>query len=819
MPMKTGWLRFCVVVLALTGCTLADSTTFDLTGPKIEVTVTRAGKTLPIAEVPNLQPNDRLWLHPDMPATQSAHYLLIAAFLRGTTNPPPEQWFTKADVWDKKVRAEGITITVPEGAQQAVLFLAPETGGDFNTLRSAVRGKPGAFVRSVQDLNVASIERLRLEKYLSAVKQISENNPKKLEERSNLLARSLSIKIDQSCFDKPMEQQVSCLTQGSNQLVMNDGHGQSMVAELTTGDAADLIGQVSTTPLAGGGAYSPYVGSIVDIAHIMGSIHTAEYQYIPALALPMQDELNLKLNNPPSFHNPKSVLVIALPAIGLAPQPVLRAANPQQVLCLRKASLTLPVEGSAALFATSYGHDLVLHLQDKAGKAVDLPATINPVLGGFVVDTHSIQFDHMGQITSGNIHGNWGFDVFAGPTYTLDTGSPLKWTVASTDQSTLIAGHDGDLHLLPTAATAISATQDAACVSSIEMVDTHGKALPANWQPAPTGGLLVHVALKNIAPGPLTLQVKQYGDSKPDTVNVQTYTEPAHLESFTFYAGDTEGTLLGSELKEVTSLNLHGVAFTPADLSRTNGKESLHLTAKDTKGLAKLHANDTVTAHVRLKDGRVLDLPVTIQASRPKVTLIGISAQAQQSGSLARIRLSSKGDMPLNAHLSFFIKSEAPGRFPRSEKIEVATEDGSLHTTLSMADGSLTLQDAQTVLAILDPLKTFGPSVFGELRFRAVSSDGATGDWLPLANLVRVPSLKQVRCPEDPSQLCSLDGSDLFLIDSIASDPQFAHAQTVPPGFADTTISVPRPNGTLLYLKLRDDPTSVNSVALPVMPE
>jgi hypothetical protein len=59
------------------------------------------------------------------------HYLLIVAFLRGSTNPPPEQWFTKAETWNKRVRQEGIVVTAPEGAEQALLFLAPETGGDL----------------------------------------------------------------------------------------------------------------------------------------------------------------------------------------------------------------------------------------------------------------------------------------------------------------------------------------------------------------------------------------------------------------------------------------------------------------------------------------------------------------------------------------------------------------------------------------------------------------------------------------------------------------------------------------------------------------
>src|SRR6202165_1962362 len=128
-----------LVLLLLTASLRADNAAFDLTGPRIEMKVTRAGKPLPISEVPNLQPGDRLWIHPDFPQDQSARYLLIVAFLRGSTNAPPENWFMRVETWKKQIREEGVVVTVPQDAQQALLFLAPETSGDFNTLRSAVR--------------------------------------------------------------------------------------------------------------------------------------------------------------------------------------------------------------------------------------------------------------------------------------------------------------------------------------------------------------------------------------------------------------------------------------------------------------------------------------------------------------------------------------------------------------------------------------------------------------------------------------------------------------------------------------------------------
>jgi hypothetical protein len=117
---------------------LVHAAAFDLAGPAIQVRVTQGTNTLPIAEVPNLEPGDRLWLHPTLPDADSVHYLLITVFLRGPTNPPPEDWFVKAETWSKQVQHDGIVVPVPEGAQQVLLFLAPETAGDFKTLRSAV---------------------------------------------------------------------------------------------------------------------------------------------------------------------------------------------------------------------------------------------------------------------------------------------------------------------------------------------------------------------------------------------------------------------------------------------------------------------------------------------------------------------------------------------------------------------------------------------------------------------------------------------------------------------------------------------------------
>ena len=256
---------------------------------------------------------DRIWVHPNLPDEQSVRYVLVAAFLRGVTNPPPESWFTKAETWNKQVREEGIVLTVPKDAQQLLLFLAPETGGDFATLRSAVLGKPGAFVRASQDLNRASLARLRLDGYLNAIRETSDNDPAVLHDRSVLLARSLNIKLDEQCFDKPSEQQAPCLMQNTDQLVMEDGHSQSMVSTLTSGAGSDLIGQLSTTRSRAAAPTAPTSAlSWTWLACWRASAPPDTSTFRPWL-YPAQSRLNLKLNNPPSFKKPMSVLVFSLP--------------------------------------------------------------------------------------------------------------------------------------------------------------------------------------------------------------------------------------------------------------------------------------------------------------------------------------------------------------------------------------------------------------------------------------------------------------------------------------------------------------------------
>jgi hypothetical protein len=820
--MKALKVAVCLLAVSLTAALwAADAARFDLAGPKIDVRVTRGSSTLPIAEVPNLQPGDKIWVKADLPRSQSNHLLLIVAFLRGTTNEPPDNWFAEIDTWDKKT-AEGTTITVPNEAQQALIFVAPETGGDFKTLRSAVKGKPGLFIRADADLNEASFEQQRIERYLAAMKTVPQDDQKAIQEHSAKLAATLALQPNAKCFKEPVDQQVSCLTQTSAPLLLSDGHGQSIAEALSTGASSGFITAAATTPLAGASVYSAYVGAVVDLVHLASLLRTAQYQYIPGLSFPQGSTLNLKLNAPPSFINPKTVIVIGLPEIQSAKLPPLHPPNPDQVACLLQPKMTLQLEGAPLVYSTSFAHDLVLHL-NRTGAVTDIPLTPDAFEGGLIVakegqrkplpegklqnaSTKSAHPDaKIGTNTdltiTGTVRGYWGFDSFEGPTLTVQQIDGKGWKIIGNTQ--ILAGQNNHLTLKGDAT---------ACVQHIALTNNKDKDVDVTFKAAAgkdgEDTLDLDASLKKVQPGGYTLAIQQYGDSNRDNIPLTAYTGDIHLDGIKIHAGDNTSMLTGQGLQNVVSVQIANQTFTPT--SAGNNDKTVHLQAK-----AGVSPGDGSEATAKLKDGRTMTVKISAEAARPGLKLLSFKATpALQNGTLP-VTLGAKDDIPLNGRLTFVVETKEV--FPRTQTIEVATADGSAHTSLSFAANNLVLQDEHTAIATLDPLKAFGQSAFGKLQMRPVAGDGTHGDWTPLGTLVRTPQITAIHCTTAGAPTCTVDGSNFFLVQSFGAAKDFAKAADVPTGFAENTFTVPTPaDGTTLYLKLRDDPNVVATVALPM---
>ncbi len=690
--------------------TSAAAAPFDLAGPTLEVEVTRNMRTLPIAQVPNLAAGDHVAVKADLPAGASTHYLMVGAFLRGATNPPPPEWFSSCETWTRRCAKEGLALTVPQEAAQLLIFLAPQTGGAYGTLLDTVRGRPGVFVRTSQDLNQAALDHARLEAYLAAVRQVGDADPSQLRESVPLLSRSLAIKVDEACLQKIPVLQAPCLAQGRESLILDDGRGASLAQTLTSGPASDLAMEASNTPQLKSGYYGPFIGSIIDIAKILDSLHTARYQYFPALTSMRGKQVALSLNAPPSFHDPKSVLVVALPPIEPPQFPNLHAVTANEVLCAAKEPLVLPVDGAPVVFATTYAHDAVLHLSGKSGP-VDLPVRADAAPGGFVVARASTEAPV--PAGTGTLQAQWGFDRYQGPAFRLADPKAQVWRLAAGESPDLTLGRSHTLHLH---------ADSASCVEEVTLVDAAAKPHKVDWKRTHPDEVELNLALQDAAAGDLTLRIRQSGRS---------------------------------------------------DLQ-------------------------TVALHAALVD-----------SPRPTAELMSRTIERRGATLENPVQLANDSTLPLGARLNFSIRAQSPPTFALDEKLEVATTDGVFSALLGVNTGQVVLESRKVAMVALDPAKTLGGSAAGPLQVRRVVA-GVAGEWIPLVTLVRLPRLSAVTCPADPDKACSLTGADLFLIDSVSVDADFSQATSVPDGFTGASVRIPRPAQGKLYLKLRDDPASID---------
>ncbi|MDE1922068.1 MAG: hypothetical protein KGI55_01470, partial [Gammaproteobacteria bacterium] len=794
--MASRFIRF-LAVLLLASAAHAGAAPFDLAGPKLDVDITRGAETLTISQVPNLLAGDILRIKAELPKSQSAHYLLIVAFLSGSTNPPPSDWFTRCNTWTRRCARNGLTVTVPQDAQQVLVFLAPQTNGDFKTLVGAVRGRPGAFVRTAQDLNQATLDRSRLDKYLATIRALNDADPTRLKVVAPLLARSLAIIVDPKCLDRLPDLQAPCLMAGQESLILQDGHSTSIVEALTSGPASDLAMQASYTPQLSFGYYSPYFASVLDIARIFDSFRTAQYQYIPALGTQRGDHLALTLNTPPSFYNPKSVLVAALPAVQGAQLPPLHAVNPKEIYCARKSSLVLPVEGAPLVFSTAYARDMKLTLTGTNGRSVDLPARADAASGGFVIDTAALGSTDLGDNVRGLLHGYWGFDRYSGPAFELINSRSQSWQVAPDDAGALIVGRSDAVHLR---AGSVS------CIDRIMLEDPHGKDLKVDWKAVKPGEVTLNLPLQDVQPGAVTLLVHEYGAKDPQPLRLQAFSAAGRFDGFTLHAGDAVGILRGSRLDEVAGLSIDGVQFAPKDWSTGKDGETLMLAAMNPQSAGALAPARKAAAKISLKDGRTFTLASAVLPSRPRVALLATNVQPSSADLASNVQLTDPGELPQDGVLVFSVRALTQADFGRDSAIEVGAADGAFTTVLNVDNGGLTLETSRVAVANISPVKAFGPAVFGPLQFRMISG-GVTGDWQPLATVVRLPHLRALECPATSDLACKLSGTDLFLVESIAADAGFHSQVVVPDGFPGTLLPAPHPTDESLYLKLRDDPS------------
>ncbi|WP_452656270.1 hypothetical protein [Sphingomonas bisphenolicum] len=788
-----GALAYAMLAPASLGA--AEPAPFELPGPALDILVMRGDQSLPIAQVPSLSEGDRLSIEADLPADQGARFILVSAFLRGATNPPPRDWVRFAETWKKKDKDKALVLTVPKGARQMVLFLVPDTGGAEGVLSDVVRGKPGEFVRATQDLNQASLDRSRLDAFMAAIKAQENSHPEYLRSVAPTLARSLAMKLNEECLSKVVEMQAACLLDNREALVLADVHSSS-IAETLTGAPTDLALQLAATREAGYGFYSPYIGVVRDIAKIFGAFSSPQFDYLPTLSVRKPEGMALLLNAAPSFQKPKSVMVVAMPAIEADSPPRLRRSGDAPV-CAARAGTVLPVEGAPLIFSTSYAREVKLALKTASGETIELPLEARADRGGYVLTGGDLPPAFKGTV-EGHLYGRWGFDRFEGPDFTLQMPDAGGWAVEG-DTAALVVGRDNGLVLKGGAP---------ACVESVMMRQGDGALRPVEWKVQGRDALALTVPLADRKPGAMRIEVKYQGVAQPAAIALRSYAQASRLDGLLLHAGDKAALLSGQRLDEVDSVDVNGLLLRPDGLVRDGEVDRLRLVAQGDGVVAD--AGSEATARVKLRDGRSVNLALTVAAARPQIGLLSkdISLGAPPANGKA-LALGGDNLLPDNGQLVFSVRAGEGTKLSASDAIEVAPVADGAPIRLTAANG-LRLESAKVMVATLDP-RAMAPSLFGPLRFRLLRG-GEASDWQPLVTLARLPQIEAVAC-EAKADGCTITGRDLFLIDAVGATPMLDQAAQVAHGYTGSALKAPTPRDGKLYLRLRDAPDSV--VTLP----
>ena len=801
-PRKQAIVSLLLYVLGAvaTAAAAVEQTPFDLMGPQITLHVQRGADQLPIAEVPALAPHDRITITTRIPDAKATHYLMVAAFLRGPTDPPPESWFFRCDTWKAPCGQSGLSVEVPEGAEQMLLFFAPQTGGDYRTLVNAVRGKPGAFVRSAQQLRQAGLDRARLDRYLALLQDLAAHDPGKVKAAAPMLARSLAIKIDEKCLDRIPALQAPCLTQGSDALILSDGHGESLVSMVTTGVGRDLAIHAGGTALLGSGNYSSVIGSILDVGRLMDSLHTAQYQYIPALPSPQDDHVVLMLNTPPSFHNPLSVLVAALPAVERATPPALRTPEPANVTCTAGETLTLPVTGDALVYSTRYAHDVMLQIPRTDGGIESLPAHADALRGGYVV----VGAEHLSIDESQAAHliGRWGFDAFEGPSFRLASPRTREWRADAATRAHVVAGREAVL----------TAQGEGACLAAVHLLDATDHMRDVPYSRSAPGEMELHLPLDGIRPDTVRVVFTDSGGVRSVPLELTVFQEPSRIDQAHLHVGDSALTIEGQGLAQIAHIEVGSLTFIAEGDIASESPEARLITRSEVP--SSWSAGLTLKATAQLHDGRTLPLSVSVLPPRPQLHRLALSARVDTDTDTLPIHLGNSADLPAQATVTFSVQADLPARFLPSVHLEAQAPAADAQTHLDLKNGGLALIDARTLVATVDLSKVFGPSAFGPLRYRIGSGEDLS-DWQLLGQLVRLPALHAPICPPEPTLPCVLPGKKLYLLESVASSPEGTDALRLEAGFPGDTVLVPRPRDGRLYLRLRDDPTHLATIEIP----
>ena len=102
-------------------------------------------------------------------------------------------------------------------------------------------------------------------------------------------------------------------------------------------------------------------------------------------------------------------------------------------------------------------------------------------------------------------------------------------------------------------------------------------AITLAWKSPKPSEVEITLPLKEAEPGPVNLEIDEFGMAKPDRLKMVAYAAAASVYGLTLNSGDKIALMKGTRLDEVAKAEVGGVTFTPSTLDRVENLDQLQM--------------------------------------------------------------------------------------------------------------------------------------------------------------------------------------------------------------------------------------------------
>lgn len=719
-------------------------------GPVLDIQIQRGNESLPLFQVPHLRKGDLLRVMPEPSSLAKGDWVLLLALISPSGNQVDTQGFDLAEI------KSPLTLEIKNDEQIPVIVLAPQVRNLFglytsfsesaDLLKQALLSDPQRFydLQKLDQINQA----------ITALSQgLDQMVLNQSSEQSIAAAKTLAIQfgvrnIDPECFKNNMvnTQCVAANIVSNKDFVLPSSSELGMV--LGQKKAADLTSFLTAN-----------VRVFSEAGDFLTHKFRDQYDFAPTFGRRKGDSGKTELYSLARFKNGSiKTAYVYVPAWfnGKMPSLWVKDATPP---CLPSGRFEVEVSGRLPIMNYWHGWEMrLMHPQTHDMLAQQKNIVFLPERGVFQISEVPPVSGELSEVAA-SLSGKFGFENVDVPMFRMALPLQGDWPKMLRGVDRLISGEVTEI--------ALAAGMSTACVQKMAL-ERLGVTLAQSKGDRP---LQLPLDLRRTSKGEAFLWVFQNG-SEPLSLPLQILPERAQVSRVTHAELDTHISVTGEQLERIASVEVGELKCLPQSMQED--REQTHLTLNCPAGI-RLNANLPNEVTVHHQGGEPASFQVRLQkaAAVPRVqvvrsaqaALVRPSAKALQWGLLPQ-----EGYISDDSGLSLLLEATEGYSLARGQyALELRFVDDPA-TTSTPLKYPLMVDFIKQELRTRAPISFQGvelPSVVNPLEFRVRhEATGLVGAWLALGRAVLLlPDFRKLTCASPAGRLW-LHGTQLDLIDS-----------------------------------------------------